>query len=139
MRYPFSKSASASPDTIAARWKIRSGREATSFSASPGLERSDSAELPSNGTTSCRMSSPAPSLRRRAVSLRPIMPAAPMTRIVFIFLRLPVRVPQAPPGHVLRQPLAAGLEITALGEIGAHHPVRPVAQVVHAEPVIGKD
>src|SRR5687767_2205495 len=108
---------------------MRRGREATSFSAAPGAERSDTALAPSKGTTSCRIrSSPA----RRATSLRPIMPAAPITRIL-LMIALPVGVPQAPPGHVLAP--GAGFQIAAVGEIGAHHAVGGIAQVAHAQPV----
>src|ERR1700730_18515086 len=95
MRYPFSKSVSASPETIAARWKITSGLSATSAAASPGTDRSPVRVEISNGfsrgsaggTTSCSDSfeiALPPSFfsrRSRSTSFRPIMPAAPMTRI----------------------------------------------------------
>src|SRR5262245_30582004 len=121
---------------MAARWKISCGRLATSFSASPGVERSETSLAPSKGTTSCRISSPAPSFFRRAVSLRPIMPAAPITRAPFTGLS-PVRIPDAPPRRVAL--VAAHLEVAAVGEVGAHHAVSGVAQVVHAERVVGLD
>src|SRR3954463_12981905 len=122
---------------MAARWKMRSGRFATSFSASPATERSDTIELPWNGTTSCRISSASPSLARRAVSLRPIMPAAPITRMRCISRASPVGVPDAPPGCVAA--VAADLEVAAVGEVGAHHTVGAVAQLVHAEGVVRLD
>src|SRR3954468_2664364 len=122
---------------MAARWKMRSGRFATSFSASPATERSDTIELPWNGTTSCRMSSASPSLARRAVSLRPIMPAAPMMRMRCVNRPSPVGIPDAPPGCVAA--VAADLEVAAVGEVGAHHAVGAVAQLARAECVVGLD
>jgi hypothetical protein len=84
---------------MAARWKIISGFEATSFSASPGSEKSDADALTGNGafagtcgaTTSWSVSleiSRAPmrcSFSKRSVSLRPIMPAAPRIRTCIVY------------------------------------------------------
>src|SRR3954469_16195353 len=122
---------------MAARWRMRSARFATSFSAPPATERSDTIELPWNGTTSCRMSSASASLARRAVSLRPIMPAAPMTRMRCVNRPSPVGIPDAPPGCVAL--VAADLEVAAVGEVRAHHAVGAVAQLIHAEGVVRLD
>src|SRR4051794_9089105 len=80
---------------MAARWKITSGRSATSFSANPGTAKSPATVLTekpalagfAGSTTSCsviRVMSVLPrrpSRSRRSVSLRPTMPAAPRMRM----------------------------------------------------------
>src|SRR3954454_1339906 len=95
MRYPLSKSSSASPETIAARWKITSGRCATNFSAAPGTAKSQvTVSIGKSGfggcagaTTSCSVIAVMSALPRRpsrinrSESLRPTIPAAPNTRI----------------------------------------------------------
>src|SRR6478752_3872720 len=90
---------------MAARWKITSGRSATSFSANPGTAKSPVTVSTGNptfpgfagATTSCsvirvmsRLPS-RPSRNSRSVNLRPTIPAAPKTRmcksqLLFLFL-----------------------------------------------------
>src|SRR5258706_15808458 len=119
---------------------MRSGRSATSFSASPGLERSETPALApatEGGTTSCSTSSPiflppiAPSVANRSVSLRPIMPAAPMMRTRWLTSRLPIGIPQPPKGDLLLH--AAGLQVGRLREVLQQHALRGIAQVGEAE------
>src|SRR5258706_6693301 len=141
---------------MAARWKMSSGRAATSFSASPGAERSEVTQSVLNdapagaarGTTSCRgtepISSPAtlPSFARPAASLPPIMPAPPMIRTRFTSCSLPVLaspvwIPDPPPRRVSLD--AAGGVVRAVREVLAHHALGGIAQVRHAERVVGPD
>src|SRR3954451_13641472 len=95
MRSPFSKSTSASPDTIAARWKITSGRSATSLSAAPGFAKSEVSVFTGKcafrgtvgSTTSCRVNDvisrppSCPSRAKRSANFRPTMPPPPRIRM----------------------------------------------------------
>src|ERR1700686_749073 len=92
---PFSKSSSASPDTTAARWKITSGRPATAARAAVASAISAAlvTTLPVNPCGFCGaltsisvsfsigLPLSAPAVTRRATSLRPIIPAAPVMRM----------------------------------------------------------
>src|SRR2546423_13447238 len=119
---------------------LPSGRPTRSFSAAPGADRSETTPVafnPAGGlaaTTSCRMTSLAPSLASRSLSLQPTMPAAPITRMRVMRAASPVGIPDAPPRHVGSH---AALQVAALGKIAAHDALGRVAQVVHAEPVVG--
>src|SRR5712671_7318250 len=134
---------------------MRSGRAATSFSASPGAERSEVTQSvlkrvlkPASagacgGTTSCSVtepiSSPAtlPSFARRATSLRPIMPAPPMISTRFISSASPVGIPDPPPRRASLD--AARGVVRAVRKVLAHHALGGIAQVRHAERVVGPD
>src|SRR3954471_19124778 len=115
---------------------MRSGRRAISFSASPGADRSETIP-PSKGTTSCWISSPTPCLRSCATSLRPIMPAAPMTRIRFMELASPVGIPDAPPWRAAGY--APRFVVRAVREILAHDALGGVAEIIEPERVVRPD
>src|SRR5580693_2224530 len=85
MRYPLSKSASASPDTTAAVCRMISGWSATNCSATPGAPRSHATDRTANGLLKIGGESTISTIVKLS-TFRPNIPAAPVTSTFIAFL-----------------------------------------------------